>query len=141
MRQRLAGEKLRRDLGASLMSFPPPAFHHAQGQEQAQKRSAHAENHGARFTAPSAKSRIWSNRLKIGQRLRLPVVAISLACDDFARYASENKLTPEHKADHRRRHLAARSADARQPSDKNKLPMRKIPRNIPPTVPASSAPV
>ena len=31
-------------------------------------------------------------------------------------------------------------ADAKQPTDKNRQPVRKTPRYIPPTVPASSAP-
>ena len=61
-------------------------------------------------------------------------------CADFARYASENTLTPSTKLINAAVIWLFESADARQPSDKNKLPMRKIPRNIPPTVPASNAP-
>ena len=59
---------------------------------------------------------------------------------DFARKPSEKKLTPSTKLIIAAAIWLREMADAKQPSAKNRQPVRKIPTYIPPTVPASSAP-
>ena len=53
---------------------------------------------------------------------------------------SENRLTPNTKLIIAAAIWLRVMDDAKQPSDKNRPPTRKMPRYIPPTVPASSAP-
>src|SRR5476649_1479512 len=88
-------------------------------------------------TTPRAKSSIWSNKPKQDKTC---VCHCAVGEINLARKLSENKLTPSTKLIIADAIWLCEMADAKQPSDKNRQPVRKIPRYIPPTVPVSSPP-
>ena len=103
------------------------------------KRGAHVKNHRARVHHAAREIIHLVEQAEIGQHLRLPLRGRgNLAC---ARKPERKQAHAQHEADHRRRHLAARNRrrkTAQRQETGSRL--RKIPRYIPPTVPASSAP-
>jgi len=110
-------------------------FPRAQGQEQKEKRGAHIKNHRPRVHHAAGKIMHLFEQAKIRDDLGLPLPVAGSASPE----SHGNSVTPSTKLIIAAAICVREMAEAKQPSDKNRQPVRKMPRYIPPTVPASSA--